>query len=102
MDLTKTSFEKFIDDKTPSIIDFYADWCGPCRMMAPVFEELGREYAGKLKFAKVNTENEPEIASGHNVMGIPCMILFRAGKEIGRIVGYMSKEELKARISSII
>ena len=98
--LNSDNFEKETKESTV-IIDFFADWCVPCNMMAPVFEGLSEEYPD-LKFCKLNTEEEPKIAAEYNVMGIPCLIILSNGKETGRIVGALSKEELKARIDEIL
>lgn len=94
------NFEK--ETKDLCIVDFYADWCGPCRRMAPVFEEVSENYKGKVKFCKVNTENSPEIASRFSIMGIPCLIIIKNGEEIDRIVGLVSHEELKKRLDGIL
>lgn len=88
--------------KTPVIVDFYADWCGPCKMLSPVFEELSSEYAGKLKFVKLNTDMAQDIAMEFKVSGIPCLIVMNKGKEAGRIVGFVPKPMLKAKIDAIL
>jgi thioredoxin 1 len=94
--LTLANFEsKVLKSKTPAIIDFYADWCGPCRMMAPVFEELSSEFEGKLNFFKIDTQNENELAEKFEVMSIPTLILLDNGKEVGRLSGYVPKDRLK-------
>ena len=96
-------FDKEVrQSKMPVIVDFYADWCGPCKMLSPIFEELSGEYAGKLKFAKLNTDNAQDIAQEFNVSGIPCLIVMGKGKEIGRILGFVPKPVLKAKIDSIL
>ncbi len=86
----------------PVIVDFYADWCGPCQMMKPIFEELSDSYKGKLKFAKINTDENDEIAGRYSIEGIPCLILMKKGKEIGRIIGFVGKDQLKQKIDKII
>lgn len=101
--LTQENFEKeVVQSKVPVIIDFYADWCGPCRMMAPVFEEISKEYSGKVSFLKLNTEEQPEIAEAFEVMSIPSLVVVRDGKEIGRMVGFAPKNIFKERLDSII
>ena len=103
MELTSATFEKEVKQADgPVIVDFWASWCGPCRMMAPVFEELSSEYSGKLKFAKVSVEENPDVGPANNVQGIPCLIIFKAGVEVDRIVGFAPKEVLKQKIDEIL
>jgi thioredoxin 1 len=93
-----------LGSKTPFLIDFYADWCGPCKMLGPVLEELSNDddFKGKLHFGKVNTEEHPELAEQHMVQGIPCLIFFQHGKEVNRIVGFAPKPVMKAKIKSVL
>src|SRR5512141_2799313 len=83
------------------MIDFWAVWCGPCRMIAPTVEELAKEYAGKLKVAKLNTDDNPDIASRYKIMGIPTIIFFKNGQKVEQIVGAVPKPQLKAKIDSL-
>jgi len=102
IELNNTNFEK--ETKGLAIVDFWAPWCGPCRMMAPIFEETSKEadFKGKLKFAKLNTEEFPEIAEQYGITGIPCLIILKDGTEVDRIVGLMPKPALKEAIKEII
>lgn len=84
------------------MVDFWAVWCGPCRMIAPTVEELAKEYAGKIKVMKLNTDENPEIASRYKIMGIPSIIFFKNGQEADRIVGAVPKPQLKAKIDSLL
>ena len=93
--ITSQNFEEEVlkSDKTV-LIDFYADWCGPCNAMAPVIEELATELDGKAKVGKINVDENPDIAVEYNVMSIPTLIVFKNGKEEKRLVGLRNKEEL--------
>lgn len=86
---------------TPVFVDFWAEWCGPCRMVGPVVDELSGEYEGKVKFVKVNVDKAGEIASKYNVFSIPTMILFNKGQIVKQQVGAASKDQLKKIIDDI-
>lgn len=93
--LSTENFEKeVLKSEKPLLVDFYADWCGPCNAMAPVIEELAKELEGKVKVGKINVDENPDIAVEYNVMSIPTLIVFKNGKEEKRLVGLRNKEEL--------
>ena len=86
--------EEVLKSEKPVLVDFYADWCGPCNAMAPVIEELATELDGKAKVGKINVDENSDIAVEYNVMSIPTLIIFKNGKEEKRLVGLRDKEEL--------
>lgn len=93
--LTQENFEKETrNSELPIIIDFYASWCGPCMMMAPIFEELEDELKGKCKFYKINVDEEDELAIKFNAQSIPMFVMIKNNKVVGTTLGYQSKESL--------
>ena len=100
--LTDDNFDDTINKTSPIIVDFWATWCGPCQMMGPVFEELSDEFDGKLKFAKVNTDDAPDAAQKSSIMSIPALVVYKDGKEVNRIIGALPKAALKEKIESML
>lgn len=99
--LDDNSFKNTIA-KGVTLVDFYADWCGPCRMIAPIIEELSTEFAGSAKVAKLDIEKAQEVTSEFQVTSIPTIILFKDGHEVKRIVGLRDKETLKGLVSAAL
>lgn len=103
IDLTSAAWDKEVLQATGIVmVDFWAVWCGPCRMIAPAIEELAKEYAGKIKVGKLNTDENPEVASKYKIMGIPTIMFFKDGQKVDQVVGAVPKPQLKAKLDSLI
>jgi len=93
------SFNKVINQDLPVLVDFWAPWCGPCKMLGPVLEEVEKEIGAKAVIAKVNVDDEQDLAAKYGVSSIPTMIVFKKGEQIDRTVGFLSKEKIVALIN---
>lgn len=103
VEITDQTFgEQVLKAEQPAVVDFWAPWCRPCLAMAPTFEELAGEYAGKMVFAKLNTDENQMTAGRLGIQGIPTLIFFRGGREIDRIVGLVPRDVLKRHIESAL
>jgi len=94
--------EEVVASPTPVLVDFWAVWCGPCRMIAPVVDEIAGEYEGRLKVGKVNVDEHSDLASKYGVMSIPTLMVFKNGQPVERIVGFQPKKELAARLAKVL
>ncbi len=93
------SFDEMIDGSDePVLVDFYADWCGPCQMMSKILVQVGSEMKGEVKIVKIDTEKYPQIASAHSIHALPTLVLFNQGQPVDRIEGVLTAEQLTGRV----
>lgn len=103
VDLTAANFDQEVSgSKTPILVDFWATWCGPCKMVAPHLDKLAKDYAGRIKVCKLNIDEAPEIATQYSIMSIPALVLFKDGKIMEKRVGAMGRQDLEKFIQPYI
>ena len=103
LNITKSNFEKeVISSEIPVVLDFWATWCGPCRMLSPVLDDLAAEYRDRVRFCKVNVDNEPELSARFGIASIPTLIFFKNGDAQKRAVGYREKYELEETLKELL
>jgi len=103
IEFTDANFEsEVIQSDTPVLVDFWAPWCGPCKMIAPIVEEISGEYEGRLKVGKVNTDDNQKIATDFGVMSIPTLMIFKGGEVVERIIGAQPKTSLTTKIDQVL
>lgn len=102
-EISDTSFEAdILKSSIPALVDFWAPWCGPCKSIAPILEEIAKEYTGKIKIAKLNVDDNPRTPTQYNVRGIPNLVFFRDGKVVEQIVGAIPKDQLVAAVRKVV
>ncbi len=102
LELTSENFETTIGGDQPTLVDFWAEWCGPCRVIAPAISELAEDFRGRAVVGKLNVDDEPRIAEKFRVRSIPTLLFFQGGEVVGQIIGVQSKENLASRLESLL
>jgi thioredoxin 1 len=102
-EVTDATFDQEVLKATrPVLVDFWAPWCGPCRMVSPIVEELAQEYEGKVNFFKLTTDDNPVTASNYGIRSIPTLLVFREGQAVGQIIGFRPKSDLRRRLDAVL
>jgi thioredoxin 1 len=102
-EISSANFDsEVVKSNVPVLVDFWAPWCGPCRMVSPVVEAISKDFEGKLKAVKVNTDENTEIAGQFGITGIPTLIFFKGGQEVDRVVGFLPKERLTDKVNAVL
>ena len=98
-DVSQATFQRdVLSSDQPVLVDFWAPWCGPCKMLAPVVEKVAAAHDGRVKFVKLNTDENPSLSGEYQVQGLPCLILFKGGKPVDRIVGFVPEKQISSML----
>jgi thioredoxin 1 len=100
--ITSANFQQVLDEGSPVVVDFWAEWCGPCRMIAPAVAELADEYAGRVTVGKCNVDEDNDLSAKYSIRNIPTLLFFKSGELIDRHVGALSKADLQAKIENLL
>lgn len=102
LQITDANFEELVNTGKPMVVDFWAEWCGPCRVVSPIIDELATEYEGKVIIGKVNTETDTEVVGQYGIRSIPTILFFKAGKMVDKIVGAVPKDTIVSKIDALL
>lgn len=102
LQITDANFEELLNTGKPMVVDFWAEWCGPCRVVSPIIDELATEYEGKVMIGKVNTENDTEVVGQYGIRSIPTILFFKDGKMVDKIVGAVPKDTIVSKIEALL
>ena len=100
--MAHANFSSLVKSETPTLVDFYADWCGPCKIVDPIVHELAAEFEGKVKVGKMNVDENPEVSGQYGVMSIPTLMFFKNGQPVKSIIGAQGKDSIKSVLESVI
>jgi len=102
-EIKSSEFEtEVLKSSTPAVVDFYAEWCGPCRVLSPIIEKLSEEYTGRVKFMKLDTDTNSDIAMRYGIMSIPTILIFKGGKVMATVIGTATASVFKRKIDAVI